>query len=237
MNRALIGVDCATQARKVGLALGRMEGEIIVVLDAQVGTKDRAPADIVVEWLSREQPALLALDAPLGWPVALGGILKAHHAGEPIGPSPDSLFHRRTDDDIRRRFGKRPLEVGAALIARTAYAALAFLGDVRRRTGLEIPLAWQASDLTGTSVIEVYPAATLAARGAKNSPDCLTHFEPVLQLPVLPILSTSDHARDAVLCLIAAADFLGGRCPEPDDIDSARREGWIWASRAGVYPL
>ena len=35
-------------------------------------------------------------------------------------------------------------------------------------------------------------------------------------------------ALDAVVCLLAAMDFLGGYALPPDDRDRAEREGWIW---------
>ena len=33
---------------------------------------------------------------------------------------------------------------------------------------------------------------------------------------------------DAVVCVLAARDFLEGQAPGPRDADRAAREGWIW---------
>ena len=38
----------------------------------------------------------------------------------------------------------------------------------------------------------------------------------------------NDDALDAIVCLLAAQDFLRGDAGSPEDVDLARREGWIW---------
>ena len=38
----------------------------------------------------------------------------------------------------------------------------------------------------------------------------------------------NDHALDAVVCILAARDFLKGDAMKPEDPDLSRREGWIW---------
>lgn len=45
-----------------------------------------------------------------------------------------------------------------------------------------------------------------------------------------PLLAQAD-VLDAVVCLLAAADFLAGACPPPEHLDRARKEGWIWVGR------
>jgi hypothetical protein len=37
----------------------------------------------------------------------------------------------------------------------------------------------------------------------------------------------------AALCGLAGADFVEQRVIEPDDLERAQREGWIWVSSAG----
>jgi hypothetical protein len=132
---------------------------------------------------------------------------------------------------VYRCLRKRPLDVGANLIARTAHEALRLLDEIRRRTGRDIPLAWDPFVFEGTAAIEVYPAATLRARGLSNGPDCLDLVKSELRLPSSPLLATSDHVRDAVVCTIAGSDFLSGVCVPPDDRGRAMKEGWIWARR------
>ena len=213
----IIGIDCATQPNKVGLALTRSNNTYLVVEEVVVASRRHPPASIVAAWLKSSEHALLALDAPLGWPSALSSSLSQHRAGQLPAASPDQMFHRQTDAEIYRRLGTRPLEVGANLIARTAHAALKLLEDLRQLTGLEIPLAWDPYNLQGTAAIEVYPAATLAVRGTVNGPSCLDLYSSMLQMGTTHLLSSSQDARDAVLCAISGFDFLSGRCVPPSN--------------------
>jgi len=138
---ALIGIDCATQPNKVGLALGELDDERVRIKACRTESPKERPEDIVHAWLQVSGTALLALDAPLGWPLALQQALGGHQAGEVMGARAHALFRRQTDDDIYERFGKRPLEVGANFISRTAVAALDLLQTLRTSTGMAIPLA------------------------------------------------------------------------------------------------
>jgi hypothetical protein len=157
---ALIGIDCATQPNKLGLALGEWVGERVRIKACRTASPQERPEEIVGAWLKASGRALLALDAPLGWPVELQRALAGHQAGEVMGASAHALFRRQTDDDIYNRFRKRPLEVGANLISRTAVAALDLLQTLRTSTGMAIPLAWSPLDVNPIAAIEVYPAAT-----------------------------------------------------------------------------
>jgi hypothetical protein len=92
------------------------------------------------------------------------------------------------------------------------------------------------------SAIEVYPAATLLARGLASSGYKGKEREQVqirarllealgdeLRTEVDPELVTgSDHAFDAALCLLSGLDFLRGEVVSPDDCTRAETEGWIW---------
>lgn len=123
-------------------------------------------------------PCLIALDAPLGWPKGLGRQLQNHLAGAVVTSEPNEIFRRETDRFIERAYQKRPLEVGANLIARTAHSALKLLGDIRAASDREIPLTWTPRTIVGTVAIEVYPAATLIAHdkqfaGKANAPQRL----------------------------------------------------------------
>lgn len=55
--------------------------------------------EVLVSWLS-EGPALLAIDAQLGWPLPLARGLHEHRAGQPVPGDAHDLFRRMTD-----RFG------------------------------------------------------------------------------------------------------------------------------------
>jgi len=229
----LIGIDCATQPNKVGLALGELEGDVVRIKACRTGSPREEPASIVTNWLEPGVPALLALDAPLGWPRAIGAALAGHQAGAAMGASAHALFRRLTDDDIHRRFKKRPLEVGANFISRTAVAALDLLADLRTRTGESIPLAWSPADLRPFAAIEVYPAATRLAHRSPGKGGSIEGLEALLDRSALGgVLPASADALDALVCVLAAADFLRGRARPPADLETARQEGWIWTAEA-----
>lgn len=231
----VIGIDCATADASVGLARGVYAGGGVSLLDVTTGAR-LAPVEQVAAWLAGGGPALLALDAPLGWPLALRRALEGHAAGAPVFGARHELFRRATDRAIHARTGKLPLEVGADRIARTAHAALELLHGLRERTGRAIPLAWRPDLAGATAAIEVYPAATLRVAGATRpgqrvtTEDVWRFAASHLDLPPGAPLS-SRHAADATVCVLAGADFLAGRAAPPDDLDLARAEGWIWVRR------
>jgi hypothetical protein len=140
----LIGIDCATEDARIGLAHGSADGADLHVLDARQCSRDQPAMQTIGEWITTREhtQTLLAIDAPLGWPAALGEALAGHQAGDAISVGAHDLFRRDTDRFIKRTLGKQALDVGADRIARTAHAALGLLGELRRRLGDAIPLAW-----------------------------------------------------------------------------------------------
>ena len=237
----IIGIDCATNAKNVGLALcaftdGRPRLEEVII-----GRTWPAIDEQVASWATGR--TLLALDAPLGWPAPLGESLHAHRAGAGFVQTPNAMFRRSTDDAIAERLGKRPLDVGSDRIARTAHVALSFLERLRKRLDAPIPLAWDPSPIDAVTAIEVYPAGTLAARnlphsGYKGSADSASSLRRELTTAIGEQLSfdahseaemtRTDHALDAALCVCAGLDFLAGDAVPPEDLSLAKREGWIW---------
>ena len=111
---------------------------------------------------------------------------------------------------------------------------------MRGRTGLEIPLAWNAPPAAAVSAIEVYPAATLVVYDLKStdykkrndSSVRQTMLERLANFMFLPEDSTPLTANsdilDAAICTLAASDFLRGHALAPTDMARARKEGWIW---------
>ena len=251
MSICVVGIDCATKTKKTGLALGEYSLESgLEVKEACVGSRRETPAEIVSDWLRRSQkPALLAMDAPLGWPIELSRSLPGHRAGQPIEIEPDELFMRATDRFIKDRVGKKPLSVGADRIARTSHAALVLLAQMQGKLSMPIPLAWlPAKPLTQIQVIEVYPAATLKAyriptngyksqkrevaeNGRSTVAEALKSRMKSCAEAVLAMKKDAD-ALDAVVCLLAASDFLAGRAVPPTDRELAETEGWIWCAGA-----
>ncbi len=250
MNTLLVGVDCATVDAKVGLALAEYNGVGVSLKAATLCDRERSPAKTVVEWLTDARgPALLAIDAPLGWPAALARSLASHRAGEKIDTEPNEMFRRATDRFIKKKLSKTPLDVGADRIARTAHTALKLLGEVRERLGVQVPLAWTPASV-GTAAIEVYPAATLVAHGFRST-GYKAREHVVERREILGSLGTfidvgkyaaalesSADTLDAAVCVLAAKDFLDGCALPPVDLGLAAQEGWIWAppSQPGVKP-
>jgi predicted RNase H-like nuclease len=241
MNVTIIGIDCATVDHKTGLALGMWEGVSARVEEARVGSHEETAVDVVSNWARTASCVLLAMDAPLGWPASMGKGLAGHEAGQVLSASADEMFHRMTDEVVKTLYGRRPLEVGANLIARTAHSALRLMDQVAAEVGKAIPLAWDPARLETVSAIEVYPAATLSARGIPASGYKAKHqtaerdeiAEAIADEMELPTdrssLIANADVLDAVVCVLAAVDFLGARAKSPGNaLEVAKKEGWIW---------
>jgi hypothetical protein len=125
----IVGIDCATVNQKTGLAFATYANGSVAIEECFVAEPKIRVAVQIWTRLSNTPPVLLALDAPLGWPASLGKHLSEHFAGKAISLGSDSLFRRRTDEVIRDRLRKAPLEVGANFIARTAVSALLFVTE------------------------------------------------------------------------------------------------------------
>lgn len=246
LNVLLVGIDCATVDAKVGLALADYRQGEVRICESTLCTRESSAAVRVFEWVrGAQRPALLAIDAPLGWPVPLSRALTSHHAGEGLVASANEMFRRQTDRFIREKLFKTPLDVGADRIARKAHAALRLLADIGHQLGRPIPLAWRPQFL-GVVAIEVYPAATLVAHGFRSKGykkrDQLAERREILVAlsgevdmgSLMTTIEKSADAVDAVVCLLAAKDFLGSRAMPPEDTTLAEREGWIWAAGRGA---
>lgn len=242
MSVQLIGIDCATLEKKTGVALAAYDAGAVRVEHAGVG----GPVlERIAGHLRGDLPALLALDAPLGWPSGMGESLRRHRAGEPLPMEPNRLFRRETDRWVWAQTGKLPLDVGADRIARTAHAALTLLQRVREVIGQPIPLAWSPEDVADLAAIEVYPAATLTVCGIRATGYKAPHQRPAREEIVgalrehLTLGATAEtaialpDALDAIVCTLAAGHFLSGEARPPEDWALARKEGWIWVRGPG----
>jgi predicted RNase H-like nuclease len=240
MEIVIVGIDCATDPKKVGLAKSVLVDGQLRLEEAEQGCSGMDIAKRAAQWLCATGPTLIALDAPLGWPSSLGDTLAPHSAGMPIDHTGNLLFRRETDRFIKTRIGKQPLDVGADRIARTALAALSILARLGELTSSPIPLAWHPA-LEQTSAIEVYPGGTLLSHGLpyqnykSDSTDQRYMREQIIEgLSALieirdptPLLSKAD-TLDAVICCLAGADFLRGATLPPENQPLAEKEGWIW---------
>lgn len=239
----IIGIDCAAQDKDIGLALGHFDGHGCRVSEVACGRIVDSVAGTIADWIPANQRTLLALDAPLGWPAPLGECLYAHKAGEHVAPESDMLFSRLTDKIVRKKTGKKPLEVGANFIARTARSALNLLNELRILTGRSIPLQMAEPTMNNTvCAIEVYPAATLTVKGfmqpkykkvlqARKS--IIASLETQMQISAdKELIMENDDVLDAVICVTAGLAFLRKDVivPSRGELECAEKEGWIWVT-------
>lgn len=234
----IVGLDAASDLRKFGVVVGHWHDDKLSLVGS--GTLDqRETRDLLHGHLRVASRALLAIDAPLGWPAALGRALASHQAGEAVVVPQNSLFRRATDTMVHARTGKLPLEVGADRIARAAWQALNVLDQLRVATAAEIPLAWTPAFGDRIAAIEVYPGAMLKATGGnpagyKEPAEGRAARAAIAQrfTDRAPWFTGLIDARidvfDAALCTLAGVDFLLGLATPPDDLQLARKEGWAW---------
>lgn len=242
----IVGVDCATDPKNVGYAFGSFQDGCTVVEKVALGSAAMPPAQAIADWLANKSgPTLLAMDAPLGWPAPMAQQLPNHNAGDSLAGTANDLFRRETDRFIRERIGKQSLDVGADRIARTAHAALELLETLRQLLQQPITLAWHPA-FEGVSAIEVYPVATLVAHGiesmgykAANGQNARERVAQAVGFGIqvegaIPAMDSKSDALDAVICLLAAHDFLRGEAMGPEDRTLATKEGWIWVRECGA---
>jgi hypothetical protein len=79
----VIGIDCAAQAKNIGVAVGESAGDRCRVYEVFKCSQVSALIDRVASVLGRSSRALLSLDAPLGWPVALISTLRSQSRPTP----------------------------------------------------------------------------------------------------------------------------------------------------------
>ena len=119
----LIGIDCAVDPRKCGLAIGKSTKEGIILDRVTTRLREEELLESICCSINKNPTTLLAIDAPFGWPVSLEESLQGHKAGDVIAQDANTLFRRETDIFIKKHINKQPLDVGADRIARTAWAA------------------------------------------------------------------------------------------------------------------
>jgi predicted RNase H-like nuclease len=240
----IIGIDCATQPSKTCLSRAVFADGVLSITESRTAGRKATIAEYIYPWLRESRLSLIALDAPLGWPAALGRALSGHSAGGKISDAANKLFRRTTDEVVKEKLRKVPLDVGADRIARTAVAALVVLEELGKLVGNEISLAWSPGLETGVYAIEVYPAGTLRAyemlgkvthKGTTDlmKADLLERMEKDGEIECLGGLQAvigNEHVLDSVICAIAARDFLNGKVVFPSEAQTAlaEKEGWIW---------
>jgi predicted RNase H-like nuclease len=245
----LIGIDCALEEERMGLARGRLEPDGSLRMErVTLGTAGESAAASVSQWIADAEHFVIACDAPLGWPARLASSLARHRAGERLGLRSDELFRRETDKLVHKQLRKRPPEMGADRIARTGLAALELLEEIRQLAGRPLPLAWKQGEESG--VIECFPAATLLARKCKGVYRARTGAGRRARGEILDRLASDvafgttrdvmiedPNLFDAMVSVLAGADYAQGLCVEPTDQELAEQEGFIWFRSSGQRQL
>jgi len=241
----IVGIDAATKPNKVGVVWGDWSPATGLAIEEADLLSRLGTAALSARLAGAAHGALVAVDAPLGWPLALGRGLHSHQAGAPLAADADHLFSRACDRMIWKTLRKRPMEVGANLIARTAAAALGLVQALREATRLPLPMGWSPGQLpTQPEVLEVYPAATrlvhgLPKRDTEAELALLRESGVSMSREAAAVAVASDHVLDAMFCCLAAMDYLEGGVFRPGDAalgeecspPIAAKEGWIWVRR------
>jgi predicted nuclease with RNAse H fold len=238
----IVGLDAAADLANFGRVVCRYAAGMLELVEAGVLRDDRGVEALARLLADGSERTLIAIDAPLGWPAALGRVLGSHRAGQLLPASANELFRRRTDRWVKQVIGKQPLDIGADKIARASWQALNVLDQLRSESGRPIPLAWRPDFDEAVAVIEVYPAASLEANGlsSKGYKDPLRGTDARGRLSgalawrapwLAGLVGNKVDVFDAGLCAIAGADFVDGCAAVPEDLALAQQEGWIWVRR------
>jgi predicted nuclease with RNAse H fold len=235
-----LGIDLAAQPRGTAACLIEWTAGGAIAQKLGSGLDD----DALLELIAEADKA--GIDAPLGWPDDFVAAVAAHrdHDGWPgRGRNQDEyrfrLAFRETDRLLIESGVRRPLSVSTDLIGVVAMRAANLL-DLLAARGEPVDRAGSGK------VVEVYPAAALAAwginatgykskTGVARIPALLDALEEALGGLELDAaqraLAIADHnCFDAIVAsLIARAAAIGltTRPGEGEEADRAVREGWI----------
>lgn len=236
----VVGIDLAASPASTGVVVLEQGSER---WSARAVDGD-ATDDLLVE-IARDAAAV-GLDAPLGWPDAFVDAVTAHHrfARWPGTTDRRGLTHRLTDRVTRDVIGRFPLSVSADLLGVVAMRAAL----LQQRWAYEVWRGLAPRDGSGP-LSETYPAAAFAVWGiecrgykARARPDearvvregivreLARSTQEWLDLgEVERVGVVNDHVLDALVCALIAVAVVTGRTvgPTGEDVEVARREGWI----------
>jgi hypothetical protein len=244
-----VGVDMSTDPRKVGLVRLTWSGENASLEIVPV------PELESLEVFLREQArcnALIAVDAPFGWPLGFGPWLTKLQSGpQPLPPhevekgSPwAGVAARRTDYAARRAAGMGGFNVSFDKFGATG-ARWAEIEYRLHQESVTIDRSGQAGRF-----FETWPAAAWRLWSGKTSRRSPTKYsrkdfgEVLLQFVNLSEVdewaklgdSSLGHVKDALVCALVARELWDPSRRElnPEDSESARHEGWIHLPLVGA---
>ena len=231
-----VGVDFAAQAKDTWAAIGtvRSKGRFkITEIRGNISDEDMVA-------IAGAGHQVIAIDAPFGWPDGFVSFVEKYHMGRTPRPVERIDFRfRMTDKDIHDRFRKWPLSVSTDRLGIVAHRLTSLLS---RLTDCDVPPFWKNGRTT--TIIEVYPAATLLALGlstkgykaeGKVRGSMLRKLDAAgLEIPLdlAELCIASDDALDAAVCALTAHLYsLGETVGHPAGDMLIRQEGWIFAPR------
>lgn len=230
------GVDLAAEPKGTALAVVEWGSDRAVLTELHLGVDDRQ----IVETTSLV--AKIGIDCAFGWPVEFVEFV-ANHSGHPedtgaIDGGMDwrrTLSYRETDRVVRELTGRWPLSVSTDRLGLTAMRCAGLLARIQA-SGIPVDRAGSGA------VVEVYPGASLRlwgldTTGYRTSADARAGLLAAMREAApwfdtgefAPLMVASGDAFDAVIAAMASRNAaLGGWVgPAPEQLERARREGWI----------
>jgi len=188
---------------------------------------------------------VIAIDAPLGFPVAFSELLdgRATPSVDPTSAEIDNpLAYRETDRHIYRTFRKKPLSASFDKLGNNATVAM--VHTRRLATAGQLRVAPFDEPQKGIpTAIEVYPALLKQKRrsGDQSAAECISNVRALLPMGV----SDGTDECDACLCaLMALAYGYGGQIVGLPSMQAPtggmaeiKREGWIFYASVWGNPV
>jgi hypothetical protein len=189
-----------------------------------------APGDLLQRYR-----VVLAIDAPLGFPIAFADLLAGKPApsfGPDGGEIDNPLAYRVTDRHVFEQFKKKPLSASFDKLGNNATVAMVHTRRLRAKGQLRVPPFDAVEDGIATG-IEVYPALVKQKRthGDREKLRCIPRVEEMLPSGMKP----GDECDACVCALMALAFGHAGRANGLPTLIESRpvteqigREGWIY---------
>jgi predicted nuclease with RNAse H fold len=216
-----LGVDLASKAAGTAACLISWEPGEATVEYLKAGIDDEKLHDLA------DRADKVGIDIPFGWPDAFVEAVCAHRNHTPWpSATKDEFRYRRTDLFVWRETHRPPLSVSSDKLAIPAFRVASLLST------------WNADRTGSGKYVEVYPRAARDRWNleTKNVSE-VAERAPWLRLEPEHVTSCDDDddCYDALIAgLVTRAHVLGKCEPIPnDDLDAARREGWIALPREG----
>lgn len=239
------GLDMSTRPAKTAAVALEWDGRQVRVAQART----RLTAEDMVTLIHTHQNDWWAIDVPFGWPDGFVQLMQDRHHKPLVSDAlPEDWNRWRTREVAQRRTDifvtehpqvrTRPLPASFQMLGATA-AMWVLIEAKLAQSGVPVDRA----GLDGR-ICETYPSAALAAWG--HQPKGKPTRESLKRL-LSPLdfvnnhwpLFENDDVCDALVCALAARARERGITLKPpnEDIDAARREGWIHISCEPVAAL